>query len=194
MSLKERIYSVLVVSCSEKFNTAFSEILPTSQYQPVLIAKSAGEAKRQITEKSFDFIIINFPLPDEAGMHFAIECCRSTETIVLVLARSDTYSEIYDRVVDNGIFILSKPTSRMALNQALSWMSSARERLRKLEQKTLSIEERMAEIRMINRAKCLLISELKMTETDAHHYIEKYAMDNCITKKTAAENIIKIYS
>ena len=56
MSLKERIYSVLVVSCSEKFNTAFAEILPTSQYQPVLIAKSAGEAKRQMTEKSFDFI------------------------------------------------------------------------------------------------------------------------------------------
>ncbi len=63
-----------------------------------------------------------------------------------------------------------------------------------MEQKTSSIEERMAEIRIVNRAKFLLISELKMSEPEAHHYIEKNAMDNCISKKEAAENIIKLYS
>jgi response regulator NasT len=73
-------------------------------------------------------------------------------------------------------------------------MSSARERLRKLEQKTLSIDKRMEEIRIINRAKFLLISKLKMTEPDAHHYLERSAMNNCISKKEAAQNIIKMYS
>ena len=63
-----------------------------------------------------------------------------------------------------------------------------------MEQKTSSIEKRMEEIRILNRAKCLLISELKMTEPEAHHYIEKNAMDNCIPKKEAAEHIIKLYS
>ena len=123
-----------------------------------------------------------------------IDCCRSQTTVVLMLSRSDVHAEIYDKVAEHGVFTLSKPTSRSLLTQALSWMSSARERLRKLEQKTFSIEERMKEIRIINRAKCLLISELKMTEPEAHHYIEKYAMDNCISKSAAAENIIKIYS
>ena len=52
----------------------------------------------------------------------------------------------------------------------------------------------MEEIRIVNRAKCLLISELKMTEPQAHHYIEKTAMDNCIPKKEAAKNIIKLYA
>lgn len=194
MSLKERIYSVLVVSCSEKFNAAFAELLPPSGYQPTHITTSASEAKRCLTERSFDFIIINFPLPDESGIRFAVDCCRSQTTVVLMLVRNDVYTEVYDKVVDHGIFALPKPTSRAALAQALSWMASARERLRKLEQKTLSIEERMEEIRIVNRAKCLLISELKMAEPDAHHYIEKYAMDNCISKKDAAQNIIKIYS
>ena len=194
MSLKERIYSVLVVSSSEKFNTAFAELLPPSGYQPTHIATSASEAKRCLAERSFDFIIINLPLPDESGVRFAVDCCRSQTTVVLVLARNDVYSEIYDKAVDHGIFALPKPTSRAALTQALSWLASARERLRKLEQKTLSIEERMEEIRIVNRAKFLLISELKMAEPDAHHYIEKYAMDNCISKREAAQNIIKIYS
>ncbi len=194
MNSKERIYSVLVVSSSAVFNTAFAKLLPSSEYQPAHFAASANEARRCLAERAFDFIILNLPLPDGSGVRFAIDCCHSPTTVVLVLARNDVYPEIYDKVVDHGIFALPKPTSYAVLLQALSWMASARERLRKLDQKNLSIEERMKEIRIANRAKCLLISELKMTEPDAHHYIEKYAMDNCISKKEAAQNIIKIYS
>jgi AmiR/NasT family two-component response regulator len=194
MGLKERIYSVLLVSSSASFNTATTEMLPSSNYQPVYVVTSVNEAKRYIAERNFDFVIINSPLPDESGTRFAIDCCRSQATVVLILAKNDVHAEVHDKVVDHGVFTLPKPTSRLILLQALSWMSSARERLKKMEQKTSSIEERMEEIRIVNRAKCLLISELKMTEPEAHHYIEKNAMDNCITKKQAAENIIKLYS
>lgn len=194
MRLEERVYSVLLVSGSDKFTTAFSALLPTSQYQPVRIASTANEAKRCTTERAYDFVVIDLPLPDEPGTRFAIDCCRSQTTVVLVFARNDAYPEVYDKVVDHGIFTLAKPISRSALTQALSWMASARERLRRLEKKTLSIEERMEEIRIVNRAKFLLISEKKMLEADAHHYIEKFAMDNCISKTDAAKTIIKTYS
>lgn len=194
MSLKERIYSVLVVSGSEKFNTTFREMLPPSDYQPVCIAASVSQAKRCLAERAYDFVVINYPLPDESGVRFAIDCCRCPTSVVLLMVKNDLYAELYGRVVEHGVFALPKPTTRATLTSALSWMASARERLRKLESKTLSIEERMEEIRIVNRAKCLLISELKMAEPDAHHYIEKYAMDNCISKRDAAQNIIKIYS
>jgi response regulator NasT len=52
----------------------------------------------------------------------------------------------------------------------------------------------MEEIRLVNRAKWLLIENLKMTESDAHHYIEKQAMDRCCSKKEIALGIIKTYS
>ena len=77
---------------------------------------------------------------------------------------------------------------------ALSWLSSAREKLRKTEKKTLSIEEKMEEIRIVNRAKWILIRELKLDEPEAHRYIEKQAMDRCISKRIVAEEIIKTYS
>ena len=73
-------------------------------------------------------------------------------------------------------------------------METARERLRQFEKKTLSIEEKMAEIRTVNRAKWLLISELHMSEPEAHRYIEKQAMDRCCSKRSMAEDIIKTYS
>ena len=73
-------------------------------------------------------------------------------------------------------------------------MSSARERLRKSEKKALSIEEKMEEIRIVNRAKWILIRELKLDEPEAHRYIEKQAMDRCISKRIIAEEIIKTYA
>lgn len=51
----------------------------------------------------------------------------------------------------------------------------------------------MEEIRIVGRAKLLLIEKLKMTEPDAHRYIEKTAMDRCISKRAVAESIIKTY-
>ena len=63
-----------------------------------------------------------------------------------------------------------------------------------VEKKTLSLEDKMQEIRIINRAKWILISELKMTEADSHRYIEKQAMDRCVSKREIAEGIIRTYS
>ena len=39
------------------------------------------------------------------------------------------------------------------MTYAFSWLESAMERLRQFEKKSLSIEEKMAEIRLVNKAK-----------------------------------------
>lgn len=194
MSLKKRVYSVLVVSSAETFNDTLSVLLPESKYSPVSFVSSISAAKRAYAEKNFDYVIINSPLPDDFGTRYAIDTCNAKDTVVLLMVRAELYEEIYDKVAEHGVFTLPKPTSKSTFSTALNWMSSARERLRKTEKKTLSIEEKMEEIRIVNRAKWLLISELKMDEQGAHRYVEKQAMDRCISKRAVAEEIIKTYS
>lgn len=194
MSLKERVYSILLVSQAENFNTAFTALLPESRYYPVYTVSSISAAKQALAERSFDFIFVNSPLPDDAGIRFAIDSASAKDTVVLLLAKNDVHDGIHDRVAEYGVFTLPRPTAKPILIQALGFMESARERLRQFEEKSLSLEEKMAEIRLVNRAKWLLISELNMSEPDAHHYIEKQAMDSCCSKKAIAENIIKTYS
>ena len=65
--------------------------------------------------------------------------------------------------------------------------------LSKFEKKNVSLEDKMAEIRIVNRAKWTLIEACNMTESDAHHYIEKQAMDHCITRREVAESILQTY-
>ena len=68
MSLKERTYSILVVSSTDSFASAFIGSLPEIRYYPVLTASSVSAAKRMLKEKSFDFVIINSPLSDDIGV------------------------------------------------------------------------------------------------------------------------------
>ena len=194
MNLKERVYSVLVVSAAGSFNSALTDLLPESDYDPVRVVSSVSAAKRAVAERAFDFVIINAPLPDDQGIRFSIDACSAKGTVALLLVRADIHAATYDRVAEFGVFTLPKPTSKAAMAMAFRWMASTRERLRKYEKKTSSIEEKMEEIRIVNRAKWLLISELKMSEPEAHRYIEKQAMDRCISKREVAGEIIQTYS
>ncbi len=193
MSLKEQIYSVLVVSAADSFNRALPELLPAPLFSPLNVVTDVSAAKRAVSERDFDFIVINSPLPDDTGLRFAIDSVSSYNTVVLFLARSEQYPDAYEKLVSHGVFLLQKPVSKSLFQTAAGWLISAREMIRKTEKQTTSIEEKMNEIRLVNRAKWLLISELKMTEPDAHRYIEKQAMDRCVSKRQAAEEIIKTY-
>ena len=193
MSRKERVYSVLMVSASEKINQAMYDIFPSAVFSPVNVVSSVSAAKRAVAERDFDIVMINSPLPDDTGVRFAVDTVASYNTVVMVLAREEQYDDLFDKLAEYGVFLLQKPISRSTFTLASEWLISARERVRKTEKKTLSIEEKMNEIRLANRAKWLLISELKMTEPDAHRYIEKQAMDRCISRRCVAEEIIKTY-
>ncbi len=194
MSLKERVYSVLVVSAAEKLNNALSDLLPESHYQPVRYVSAVSAGKRAFSERNYDFVIINSPLPDDSGIRFAIDTGSTKGSVVLLLVRTENYDEVRERVSDSGVYTLAKPFSRPMILTALDWMASTRERLRKMEKNTLSFEEKMEEIRIVNRAKWVLISELQMDEPQAHRYIEKQAMDRCLSRKEIAEEIIQTYN
>ena len=194
MSLKERIYSILVVSAAENFNASLSALLPRSDYYPVKIVSNVSSAGRALAERSYDFVIINSPLPDDSGVRLAIDTIAIKNTVVLILVRTEIYGETLDKVTEYGIFALPKPTSKQILRRALAWMASTRERLRMQESETHTLEDKINEIRVVNRAKLILVSELHLDEAQAHRYIIKQAMDRCVARKKVAEEIIKMYS
>ena len=188
MSLNEQIYSVLIVSASENLSKALAENFTVPTFSPVQAVSSVSLAKRAIAERDFDFVVVNSPLPDDTGIRFAIDTADSFNTVVLFLTRAEQYGDAYEKLAGHGVFLLQKPIAKSVLQLAVDWLISAREGLRKNRKKTMSIEEKMNEIRLVNRAKWLLISELKMTEADAHRHIEKQAMDRCVAKSLVAED------
>ena len=192
MQLKERRYSVLTVSSQPKFNQALSELMNDGRKYDSELETSVNAAKRRLLDKSYDIIIINVPLPDDDGISLAIDRSAGMASAVLLLVKGEYYSDVFDRVCPYGVFTLPKPSPRQMVSQAFDWLESTRERLRKLEKRSVSLEDKMQEIRLVNRAKWLLITQKGMTEEQAHKAIEKLAMDSCITKSAAATQIIDL--
>lgn len=193
MEDSHRTYSVLVVAAAAKFHMSLREMLPEDRYDPVCAAGSVSEARRALLERPFDIVAISTPLPDEFGTKLAMHVVDSSSAGVLLLVGAEHYPDISVRLSPYGILTLQKPTTPQLILQSLQLLCGTRERLRKMEQKTASIEEKMAEIRLVNRAKWLLIDREGMTEQDAHRFIEKQAMDRCVTRRAVAGQIIARY-
>ena len=72
MELKQQTYRVLVVTASKMFRSSAAEILSDTQCTAVQFVSDVSAAKRAVAEKDFDFVIVNAPLPDDAGIRFAL--------------------------------------------------------------------------------------------------------------------------
>ena len=138
-----------------------------------------------------DIIIISAPLRDEFGTHLAQHFAEQSGAGILLLVKPEYYSDVSAQVTPCGVLTLQKPTSPQMMLQCIELLCGTRERLRRMEQKSLSMEDKMAEIRLINRAKWVLIEKQGMSEQDAHRYIEKQAMDRCVPKRVVAEEILR---
>lgn len=193
MAFEERVYSVLIVSENEKFRTSLMPVLSENTFSPVDSTTSMSSARKILIERKYDLMIINTPLLDDFGTKLAIDASNEKNIATLILVKRDSYAETYSKVVKYGVFTLAKPTSPQTFAQALDWLCAMREKLRRYEKTISSVEDKMQEIRLVNRAKWILIKDLKMSEEDAHRFIEKQAMDKCITKMEIAKNIIRQY-
>ena len=70
-------------------------------------------------------------------------------------------------------------------------LSALQMKIKRMEKESRRLKEKMQELRTIDRAKWILVDQRKMSEPDAHRYIERKAMDRCVRKIEIAEEILK---
>lgn len=193
MSIEKHSYSVLIVSGSEKGMDFISKNLPMELFYPTVSLTNSAEARRLLLSQDFDIVLINTPLKDGAGIDLALEIAERDFTSVMLIVKADAFDQVAYKVEDYGIFCLPKPTSKERLLQVMRLMTATHSRLARAKKETATLQSKMEEIRIVNRAKWVLIDQLGFSEPEAHRYIEKQAMDQCITRKKVSENILKTY-
>lgn len=192
--LTDQTTGVLVVSSSSKVTDYILQLLPGRQFAPVVSASDAGEARRMLVDGSYDLILINSPLPDEFGTQLALDIAENHPSSgILLFVKAEMFEQVAAGVEDAGVLTMARPGSRQSIYQAVKLLMATRNKLRRLEEKAQSLEVKMKEIRQVNRAKWMLVERLKMTEPEAHRYIEKTAMDRCVKRLEIAESIIRTY-
>lgn len=192
MASGKNIYKVLVAGANDKTFALLQTLLPGSSYDPPLRAGSAGEAKRMALDYAVDIAILNAPMRDEFGTQLALTLARDNVG-VLLLVPGESFDGLRDQVEDEGVMALAKPLTRQTLEMGLHMITALRGKLLQMDRRNRALQEKMTDIRTINRAKWLLIEQLRMTESEAHYYIERQAMDTRLSRREVAENIIRSY-
>ncbi len=185
--------SVLIVSGTEKSTAFFTDFLSENSCNKIVTARNCGEARRIMIDRDFDLCIINTPLPDEFGSSLAVNIAARGAGQVIMIVKSELYDEVSAKVEENGVFTIAKPLNRQILWSALKLAAAAYNKMVKLKQENGKLLQLIDDIRFIDRAKCILIQYLNMTEAEAHRHIEKQAMDMRITRKQVAKDILKTY-
>lgn len=184
---------VLLVTSQQKSRELFEQLLAPRAFDVVKAAGDAGEAKRLLLAREFDLCVINTPLRDEFGLDLAQSLAAEGVMQVLVFVKSELLEQAAAKMEPFGVFVLAKPVNRQLLWSALQLMTAAYNRLRRLQTKNASLQQKIEDIRLIDRAKCTLIGTLKMSEEQAHKYIEKQAMDMRLSRREVAERILRTY-
>lgn len=152
---------------------------------------SSNEARRMLGEEIFDLIIIKAPLLDEAGDLFALFASKKSKAQIILLVRNNYIKQMVDKVGEQGIMVLGYPIDDMMFYQSLSIAFAINAKLNGIHNENSKLRKRLEEIKLVNRAKFLLVEHMSYTEERAHKYIEKSAMDRRISKSQVCKEIIE---
>lgn len=184
---------VLLACHNQKDKQALCRFLESYGTNDITVVTSGGEARRLLAIQEFELVLVDAPLSDEPGYDLAVTAATTTAAAVLLLTRADVADEISARVENQGVMVLGKPLTRPILFQAMKMLSTVSMRLSCLQHENLKLQSKIDEIRMIDRAKCLLIQYEGMTEPEAHRYLERTAMNRRLTRKDIAREILAKY-
>lgn len=182
---------ILVVSSSKSASEALLDFLRGSFKCTPKIVESAYQAKTLLdSDIMTELVMINSPLMDESGVEFAEYVTENTTANCILLIKAEAAEKISERAEKAGVIIVGKPFSRTILYQIVRTVDIAVNRSAELYLRNARLEEKLNEIQTIDKAKFMLMEYKNMTESEAHAYIEQYAMNKRKKKSIAALAII----
>lgn len=176
--------SVLIVNISGTADK-ISDAMDPARFAPVFMCKSEKEAKQLMAQRGIDLVAVCADTAEPA-----LRLAEQARGPVLWSAQSRPDRKTRTECENAGILAVSDDSG---LETALSLICAMRARLAQLETRTQDLKLKLEDMKLINRAKLLLMSRLNMSETQAHRYIEKAAMDGCAKRRDVAAAIIRTY-
>ena len=180
----------LVISSSEQNAATLKNILTQNYITEITWVSSISEARKLLINRQFDLILVNAPLKDEFGESFAIDVAGKSAAQIIFIVNENVYSEASYKLEDYGIYTVCKPLNREVFLSVLKFANAAFNKINLLYGEQDKLLRKLDDIKLVNKAKWLLIENLHMNEEQAHKSIEKQAMDMRLSRGEIAKIII----
>ena len=192
MARTEYSCNALIVTKSTNAYNSIATVVK-SVFTKTTQAASIVQARQRLASGDIRALIINTPAADEFGIEAAIDLSFRHTIAILLIVKADIYDRVNYQTQGTGILVLTRPLKGQILVEAANIMKATQSRMAVMAAENAKLRKRLDELGLITRAKCLLIEHEHLTEDMAHHTLEKTAMDQGLSKKEVAVQIIRRY-
>ena len=183
----------LLISSSEQGAASLGELLKSEGFTPVTVCCSAYSAEQAVERDEFVLICINAPLTDENGIALSRRFAENTRAVVVIVVPQKNADEINDMLNPYGVLVIARPINRHLFHHYLQFSDCFRARILNIQHENEELRTMVEDLKIVDRAKLLLVTCLNMSEDQAHRYLEKQAMDMRISRVEVAKQVIKTY-
>ena len=166
------------------------EILENAGHSVVGSAKNGREALELAEALHPDLVILDIKMPKLNGLTAAERIAKQTlAPVILLTAYKD--KRFVEKARKGGVYTyLVKPFREEELLAAVDLAISRFEEMRAIESELATVKQKLEGRKIIDRAKGRIMDELKLTEGDAFHLIQKLSMDKRRTLSETAKEIL----
>lgn len=164
--------------------------LQEAGYEVVGQGADGEEAVKLATELEPDLVVMDIKMPKLDGISAAEKISELKIPVVLLTAFSQ--ADLVARAADAGAMAyVTKPFKPSDLLPAIQIALSRHEELTSLEAEIADLSDRLETRKLMDRAKGLLQSKMKLSEPDAFRWIQKASMDRRLTMAQVAKAVIE---
>ena len=186
------VNNALIIAVSDDIKASLSLML--SEIGITDISATSGNSLRELlSEKSYGLILLVMPLENGLGLETARYISEFTQSALVIFTPSKVYEEVCGKLSSISANILPKNTPDCIMKSTIRSALHVKEQLDELRCENEALRKTVNEMKLVNRAKCVLIEYLRISEKEAHRQIQKRAMDRRTTLTEVAADIIKTY-
>jgi response regulator NasT len=180
---------VLVVEDESLIRMDVVATLSEAGFEVVAEASDGEEAVELASKLNPDVVVMDIKMPKVDGISAAERISQLKIPVVLLTAFSQP--ELVTRATEAGAMAyLTKPFKPGDLLPAIQIAIVRNEELAALEQEISDLSERLETRKLMDRAKGLLMSRMKLSEPDAFRWIQKASMDRRLSMSQVAKAVI----
>jgi AmiR/NasT family two-component response regulator len=152
---------------------------------------SDGEQAIELaTEHEPDLVVMDIKMPKLDGISAAEKIAELKIPVVLLTAFSQ--ADLVSRAAEAGAMAyVTKPFKPADLLPAIQIALARHEELTALEAEISDLSDRLETRKLMDRAKGLLMSKMKLSEPDAFRWIQKASMDRRLSMAQVAKAVIE---
>ncbi|WP_404382414.1 response regulator [Knoellia locipacati] len=181
---------ILVAEDEAIIRIDLAEMLGEAGYDVVGQASNGEQAVELATELRPDLVIMDVKMPVLDGIS-AAEQIGKERICPVVMLTAFSQTELVERARDAGVMAyIVKPFTATDVVPAIDIALSRWGELKELESEVADLGERLETRKAVDRAKGVLMTKLKITESEAFRWIQKTAMDRRMGMREVADAVV----